>query len=80
MVVFGSRKYEFRRKVDERNDGEIKHVPGDGKGPAGKESVARSERRGAPCHRIHAESNHNERKGAGAGATEMCHAAGRYSL
>src|SRR6185369_3154845 len=73
-------KVRVQAQSRERDDGEIKHVSKDGKGPAGNEPVARSKRRGPPCHWVHAEGNHNERKGACAGSTEMCHAASRCGL
>ena len=73
-------KVRVQTQRRERDDGEIKHVSNDGKGPAGKESVARSERRGAPCHWIHAEGNHDERKGTCAGPADMCYAASGDSL
>ena len=38
-------KVRVQAQSRESDDGEIKHVPSDGKGPAGNESVARSKRR-----------------------------------
>lgn len=73
-------KVRVKAQGRDRDNGEIKHVANDGNCPAGKESVPRGERRGAPCHRIHAEGNHDERKGTSAGAANMGYAASRYSF
>jgi len=74
-------KVRVQAQSRERDDGEIKHVSNDGKGPSGKESVARSVRCGAPCHWIYTKGNHNERKRAScARSADMCYASSRYSL
>ena len=65
-------KIRIQVQSSERDDGEIKHVSRDGKGPAGMESMTRSQCSGAPCHWIHPEGNHNERKEAGDRQVSCC--------